>query len=67
MEENNSMDIDNIDNTSSELFYEASQEREICLRAAAENSEDMLPLQGKLTNTNHLQHGPEKVPDSTST
>jgi len=64
MEENNSMDVNNIDNTPSELFYEASQEREICLRMAAKNSEDMLPLQGKLTNTNHLQHAPEKVTDS---
>ena len=33
----------------------------------AENCEDMLPVQGKLTNTNHLQHGPEKVPDFTPT
>ena len=43
MEENNSMDIDDINNTPSELSYEASQKREICLRAAVENYEDMLP------------------------
>ena len=67
MEENNGMNINDINNTPSELSYETSQEREICLRAVAENSEDMLPSQGKLTNTNHLQHGPEKIPDSTST
>ena len=54
MEENNSMNVNNIDNTLSELSYEASQEREIHLRVAAENYEDMLPSQGKLTNTNHL-------------
>ena len=67
MEENNSMDIDDINNTPSELSYEASQKREICLRVAAENYEDMLPSQDKLTNTNHLQHGPEKISDSTPT
>jgi len=52
MEENNSMDVDDIDNILSELFYKASQEREIRLRAVAENCEDTLPLQGKLTNNN---------------
>ena len=54
MEENNGMDIDDIINTSFELSYEVSQEREIYLRAAAENSEDILPLQGRITNINHL-------------
>jgi len=66
MKENNSMDVNYIDNTPSKLSYEASQEREICLRAAAENSKDTLSLQGKLTNINHLQRGPKKVPDSTT-
>ena len=49
------------------MSYKTSQERDICLRAAAENCEDTLPAQGKLTNTNHLQHGPEKVPNFTPT
>ena len=31
----------------------------------AEKCKDTLPVQGELTNTNHLQHGPEKVPDFT--
>ena len=65
MEENNSMDVDDINNTSSKLPYEVSQEREICLRTVAENCEDTLPSQGKLTNNNQLQHSPGKVPDST--
>jgi len=47
------------------LSYEASQERDICLRVAAENCKDTLPTQGKLTNTNYLQCGPEKIPDFT--
>ena len=59
------MDVDNIDNTSSELSYEVSQERKIHLRTVAENYEDTLPLQGKLTNNNQLQYSPGKVPDST--
>ena len=67
MEENNGININDINNTPSELSYETSQEREIYLRAVAENSKDMLPSQGKLTNTNHLQHGPKKIPDSTPT
>jgi len=67
IEENNGMDIDDINNTLSELSYKASQEREIHLRVAAENSENTLSLQGKLTNTNYLQSSPEKVPDSTPT
>ena len=54
MEENNGMDIDDIINTSFELSYKVSQEREIYLRAAAENSEDILPLQDRITNINHL-------------
>jgi len=37
MEQNNNMDVDNNNNTPSELSYEASQEREICLKMAAEN------------------------------
>ena len=53
--------------TPPKLFYKTSQERDIHLRAVAENCEDMLPAQGKLTNTNHLQHGPEKVSDFTPT
>ena len=43
MKQNNDMDVDNNNNTPSELSYEASQEREICLRMAAKNQEDMLP------------------------
>jgi len=54
MEQNNDMDVNNNNNTSSELSYKASQEREIRLRMAAENREDTLPLQGKLTNDNHF-------------
>jgi len=37
MEQNNNMDVDNNNNTPSELSYEASQEREIRLKMAAEN------------------------------
>jgi len=37
MEQNNNMDVDNNNNTPSELSYKASQEKEICLRTAAEN------------------------------
>ena len=59
------MDVDNIDNTSSELSYEVSQEREIHLRTVAENYEDILPLQDKLTNNNQLKYSPGQVPDST--
>ena len=43
MEDENSMDIDNIKNTPPKLSYEAFQERDICLRAVAENCEDTLP------------------------
>jgi len=49
--------------TPPKLFYEASQERDIHLRMAAEKYKDTLPAQGELTNTNHLQRGPEKVSD----
>jgi len=65
MEQNNDMDVDNNNNTPAELSYEASQEREICLRTAAENQEDMLPSQGKLTNDNRFQCVPEKNTNST--
>jgi len=44
MEENNSIDIDNINNTPSKLSYEVSQERKIYLRVAVENSKDTLSL-----------------------
>ena len=50
---------------SPKLSYETSQERDIRLKAVAENCEDMLPAQDKLTNTNHLQCGPENVSDFT--
>ena len=66
MEQNNDIDVDNNNNTPSELSYEASQEREIHLRTAAENREDTLPSQGKLTNDNCFQCVPEKNPNSTS-
>jgi len=65
MEQNNNMDVDSNNNTPSELSYEASQEREIHLRMVAENQEDTLPSQGKLTNDNRFQHVPKKNPDLT--
>jgi len=65
IEQNNNMDVDSSNNTPSELSYKASQEREICLRTVAENQEDMLLSQGKLTNDNHFQHVSEKNPNST--
>ena len=66
MEQNNNMDVDNNNNTPSELLsYEASQEREIHLRMAAKNQEDMLLSQGKLTNNNRFQRVPEKNPNPT--
>jgi len=37
MEQNNDMDVDNNNNTPSELSYETFPEREIHLRMAAEN------------------------------
>jgi len=49
------MDVDDDNKAPSELFYEATEERDIHLRMAAENYEDIFPLQGKLTNNNHLQ------------
>jgi len=54
-----------ISKTPPKLFYKTFQERDIHLRVAAENCKDMLSAQGKLTNTIHLQHGTEKVPDFT--
>jgi len=61
MEQNNNIDVNNNNNTPSELLsYEASQEREICLRTAAKNQEDILPSQGKLTNDNYFQRVPKK-------
>ena len=66
MEQNNNMDVDNNNNTPSKLLsYEASQEREIHLRMAAKNQEDMLLSQGKLTNNNCFQRVPEKNPNPT--
>ena len=62
MEQNNDMDVDNNNNTPSKLSYEASQEREICFRTVAENWEDTLPSQGKLTNDNCFQHVSKKKP-----
>jgi len=37
IEQSNDMDVNNNNNSLSELSYEASQEREICLRMVAEN------------------------------
>ena len=65
MEQNNNMDVNDDNKAPSELSYEATQERDICLRMVAENYEDMLPSQGKLTNNNHLQHVPEMNTKST--
>jgi len=67
MEQNNNMDVDDDNKALSELSYEATQERDICLRMVAENYEDMLPSQGKLTNNNHLQHVLEMNTKSTPT
>ena len=66
-EQNNDMDVDDNNNTPSELSYEAPQEGEIRLRTVAENREDMLPSQGKLTNDNCFQRAPEKNPNSIPT
>jgi len=67
MEQNNNMDVDDDNKAPSELSYEATQERYIRLRMVAENYEDMFPLQGKLTNNNHLQHVLEMNTKSTPT
>jgi len=67
MEQNNNMNVDDDNKALSELSYEATQERDICLRMVAENYEDILPSQGKLTNNNHLQHVPEMNTKSTPT
>ena len=67
MEQNNDMDVNDDNKAPSELSYEATQERDICLRMVAKNYKDMLPSQGKLTNNNYLQHVLEMNTKSTPT
>ena len=55
MKQNNSIDIDDNNKAPFELFYKATQKRDIHLRTVAENHEDMLLSQGKLNNNNYLQ------------
>ena len=50
MERNNNIDINNNNNVSPELSYKTSQKKEICLRSAAKNQDNMLPSQDNLTN-----------------
>ena len=60
---NNSMDVNPVELTPA-LSHKTKQEKAIHIsKVAAKNCGDTLPMQGKLTNINHLQCGPEKDPD----
>jgi len=66
----NAMDVNDENNNkdvSPELSYETSQEKAICLSAAAKKQANMLPTGGNLTHNSNSQHVLEKHPISIPT